>query len=150
MAYAKNDFGVVLNTTLNTSNVPKQIDKLQAELIKSNTTKIKLPVDVDTGKIKLNISTQQLKAGLAEGKLEIKNFFKEINTYKDQLNNTFKDLKILDLQGNVRHEELTQVTSAIKNLTTETHKWTTTNGEINKWVTTVDNAGNTVSNRTKQ
>ena len=82
MAYAKNDFGVVLNTTLNTSNVPKQIDKLQAELIKSNTTKIKLPVDVDTGKIKLNISTQQLKAGLAEGKLEIKNFFKEINTYK--------------------------------------------------------------------
>lgn len=150
MAYAKNDFGVVLNTTLNTSNVPKQIDKLQAELIKSNTTKIKLPVDVDTGKIKFNISTKQLKQGLEEGKLKIKEFFKEINTYKDQFNNTFKDLKILDLQGNIKHEELTQVTSAIKKLTTETHKWVDSKGAIQNWSTTVDQNGKTVSTRVKE
>ena len=142
---ASNNFGIVLNTTLNTSNVPRQLANLQAQLNKSSTTKIKMPVDIDTGKI-----IKDLSKVVNQEKVVWKNFFKEVSTYKDQLGNTFKDIKILDLKGNIRDEEIKQVTSSIKTLATETHKWTNSKGEINNWSTTVDNAGQIVQTRTKQ
>lgn len=142
---ATNDFGIVLNTTLNTSNVPKQLENLQAQLNKSSSTKVKMPVDIDTGKI-----IKDLNSVVDKEKIVWKNFFKEISTYKDELGNTFKDVKILDLKGNLRDEEIKQVTSSIKTLTTETHKWTNSKGEINNWTTSIDNLGQTVQTRTKQ
>ena len=132
---ANNEFGISLNTTLNTKNVPNAINRLQAELNKSTTTKIELPV-----KVTIN----------GKEKEKLKTFFKEISTYKDKLGNTFKSKKIIDLQGNVVSNEITQVTSALKTLTTETHKWTNTQGEINTWTTSVNNAGETVQTRSKQ
>lgn len=132
---ANNEFGISLNTTLNTKNVPNAINRLQAELNRSTTTKIELPVTV-----KVNGKDVE----------KVKTFFKEISTYKDKIGNTFKSKKIIDLQGNVVSNEITQVTSALKTLTTETHKWTNTQGEINTWTTSVNTAGETVQTRSKQ
>ena len=145
-----NEFGIVLNSTLSTKDIPQKIADLQAQLNKQTATRIKLPVDLKTDKIKFNISTKELEEGLKKGKYKLQEFFKEVNTYKDQLGNTFKDVKFLDLQGNVKSEEIKQVTGAVKSLTTETHKWTNTKGEINEWTTSVDSAGQKVQTRTKQ
>lgn len=145
---AKNDFGIVLNTTLNTSDVPKAIERLQARLTRSTTTKAKIPIDIDTGKVIKDLD--KLKVKIKENQVEWKHWFKEINTYKDELGNTFKDVKILDKQGGLRDEEITRVTSAIKTLSTETHKWVDTKGAIQTWTTTVDQTGTKVSTRVKE
>lgn len=130
-----NQFGIDINATLNTKNVPKQLQDLNAQLTKSTSTKIQIPVVVNP------------KTGLTA----LKNFVKEVNTYKDQLNNTFKEIKITDpTTGLVKSDKITQVTDSIKTLTTETHKWTDSKGEIQNWTTSIDNAGQTIQTRTKQ
>lgn len=129
-----NQFGIDINAILNTKNVPKQLQDLNAQL-KSTSTKIQIPVVVNP------------KTGLTA----LKNFVKEVNTYKDQLNNTFKEIKITDpTTGLVKSDKITQVTDSIKTLTTETHKWTNSKGEIQNWTTSIDNAGQTIQTRTKQ
>ena len=130
-------FSIDVWTTLNTDNVPKQIDELNAKLSKSTSSVIKLQVGIDK-----------------DGNKQFDDFIKKVNVYKDKFNNAFKEIKIIDPRTNEvitdTIKKVQEASDGIKALTTETHKWTTTNGEVNKWVTTVDNAGNTVSNRTKQ
>lgn len=150
---ATNDFGISLTATLNTSNIPNAINKLNADLQKSSTTKIKLPVEVDDkgnlGKLKLNLSTKELEEQLEKGKIKIKDFYREVNTLKDQVGNTFKDIKILDLAGNLKDEKITQVTSAVQTLSETTRKFVDESGAINTVVRTVDNLGQTVQTQTK-
>lgn len=132
---SNNQFGIDINATLNTKNVPKQLQDLNAQLTKSTSTKIQIPVVVNP------------KTGLTA----LKNFVKEVNTYKDQLNNTFKEIKITDpTTGLIKSDKITQVTDSIKTLTTETHKWTNSKGEIQNWTTSIDSAGQTIQTRTKQ
>ena len=132
---SNNQFGIDLNAILNTKDVPKQLQDLNAQLTKSTSTKIQIPVVVNP------------KTGLTA----LKNFVKEVNTYKDQLNNTFKEIKITDpTTGLIKSDKITQVTDSIKTLTTETHKWTNSKGEIQNWTTSIDNAGQTIQTRTKQ
>lgn len=148
-----NQFNLEVGTTLNTTNIPKKLQELNAQLQKSSSTKIEIPVkwhiDENSGKKVID---------------QVKNIYKEVNTYKDRLGNTFKEIKYLDSNGNLfegdyrditgklRHfeNEIIQTTSTLKTLTTETHKFVDSKGNIQTWVTTIDNAGKTVSVRTKE
>ncbi len=132
---ATNDFGISLNATLNTKNAEKRLEEFQAQLNKSTTTKVQIPVDIETGK---------LRKKLEEGKTELKSFFKEVNTYKTQMGDTFKDVKILDLKGNVVKEEIQQVTSSLKDLATETQKCANESGDLVNLTTTINNLGQEV------
>lgn len=132
-----NQFGLDVGVNLNTQNVPTQLQSLNAQLQRSSASKIQIPVVVNT------------KTGLTA----LKDFIKEVNTYKDKLGNTFREVKIIDPKtGEIwkDKDKITQVSSAIQTLTTETHKWTNTKGEINTWTTSVDNLGKTLQTRTKQ
>lgn len=147
-----NQFNLEVGTTLNTTNIPKKLNELNAQLQKSTSTKIEVPVkwyyDKSSGE---KIVTA------------VKNVYKEVNTYKDKLGNTFKEIKHLDSSGNLIESvtdqdgkvkkyanELVQTSSALKTLTTETHKFANTKGEINEWSTSVDNMGKSIQTRTKQ
>ena len=138
MATTNNQFALDINAILNTKDVPKQLSDLNAQLSKSTSSIVTIPVIVNT------------KNGLTH----FKDFIKEVNTYKDKLGNSFREIKIIDPKtGNVFKDTITKVnelSAGIKTLTTETHKWTTSSGEINTWTTSVNTAGETISTRTKQ
>ena len=129
-----NEFNLEIGTTLNTTNIPKKLKELNAELQKS--TSVKIPVTV----------TVNEKSGLTA----IKNIYKEVNTYKDKIGNTYKQIRELDSGGNVLSDKLVKTSSSLQTLTTETHKFTNTKGEINSWTTSIDNLGKTVQTRVKQ
>ena len=131
-------FQIDVNTILNTKDVPKQLSALNAQLTRSTSTKIQIPVTVNT------------KTGLKA----LKNFVKEVNTYKDKFGNTLKEVKIIDPKTNNVFKDtinrVTEVSEGLKTLTTETNKWVNSKGEINTWTTTVNNAGQTVTTRVKE
>ena len=106
-----------------------------------------------TSEDKLKIAIQNIRKELEEqlekGKVKIKDFYREVNTLKDQVGNTFKDIKILDLAGNLKDEKITQVTSAVQTLSETTRKFVDESGAINTVVRTVDNLGQTVQTQTK-
>ena len=64
-------FGLDIEAILNTKNVPKQMADLNAKLSKSTSTKIQIPITVNS------------KTGLQT----LKNFVKEVNVYTDKLKN---------------------------------------------------------------
>ena len=133
-------FGLDIEAILNTKNVPKQMADLNAKLSKSTSTKIQIPITVNS------------KTGLQT----LKNFVKEVNVYTDKLKNKFQEVKIFDPQtGKLwnNFDKITKVTEAaegIKTLTTETHKFANTKGEIQTWTTSINNAGETIHTRSKQ
>ena len=133
-------FGLNIDAILNTSNVPKQMAELNAKLSKSTSTKIQIPITVNS------------KTGLQT----LENFVKEVNVYTDKLKNKFQEVKIFDPKTGKLWEnfdKITKVTEAaegIKTLTTETHKFANTKGEIQTWTTSINNAGETIHTRSKQ
>ena len=127
-------FSIDVVAALNTDNVPKQLDELNARLTKTTSNVVKIPVGIDEN-----------------GKRVFGEFLKDVRTYKDELNNLYKRQTITDpFSGMVKSDSLKKITDSVKTLTTETHKWTNSKGEINEWATTVDSAGQVVSKRTKQ
>lgn len=145
-----NQFTINLGANLVTDDVPKQIQKLNAQLVNSTNTKIKIPVGVDPN-----------------GEKQFDNLIKQVNTYKDSYGNLYKQvLKFKELQqtladgskvgtGNFQlisdpNDSLTKVTSKINNLTTEINKWTDSKGNINTWTTAVDDAGRRITTRVKE
>ena len=138
---ANNGLSLEVGTILNTSNIPKDLEKVQAKLVKTIDIPIRIKdVNNETGEVVWSKAVKALK------------------TYKDELGNTYNTIVKLNqegknfvhIDGTVEQEKLQKITENIKVLTTETHKWTDTSGAIQKWVTTVDDAGNVISNRTKQ
>ena len=145
-----NQFTINLGANLVTDDVPKQIQKLNAQLVNSTNTKIKIPVGVDPNGVK-----------------QFDTLIKQVNTYKDSYGNLYKQvLKFKELQqtladgskvgtGNFQlasdpNDSLTKVTSKINNLTTEINKWTDSKGNINTWTTAVDDAGRRITTRVKE
>lgn len=131
---ADNNFSILLNANLNTKNVPQEIKELNAQLTKStsNTVKIKVGIDKETGKA------------------QFQDFIKTINTFKDKANNTFKQIKFTNIETGEVKTELKQVTSTVQNLTTETKKFVDTSGNFNTWTTSVNNLGETLQTRVRQ
>jgi chromosome segregation ATPase len=128
-------FSVDVNATLNTDNIPKQLQTLNAKLTKTTSSMVKIPVGFD----------------LETGKKVFGDFIKDVRKYTDEIGNSFKRITITDpFSGLVKSDNITQVTDSIKTLTTETHKWTNSKGEIQNWTTSIDGAGQTIQTRTKQ
>lgn len=128
-------FSIDVVAALNTNNVPKELKDLNTRLTKNTTNIIKIPVGIDS----------------KSGKKIFQELIKDVRIYKDELNNIFKRTTITDsFSGLVKSDKITQVTEAIKTLTTETHNWTNTKGEINTWTTSINTAGETVQTRTKE
>ncbi len=131
MSSSNNDtFSILLNANLNTQNIPQELKDLNAQLTKSTSNKIKIPVEIDGEKI-----TQ-------EG-------IKTINTFKDKVNNIFKEIKIENLDTGEIETKFERVTSSIKNVSTETQKFANESGALVTLTTTVDNLGQTVQTETK-
>lgn len=130
-----NQFSLDVVAALNTNNIPKELQDLNARLTRTTSNMIKIPIGVDA----------------QSGKKIFQELIKDVRTYKDELNNTFKRTTLTDpFSGMVKSDELKSVTDSIRTLTTETHKWTNSKGEINTWTTSVDEAGQQIQKRTKQ
>ena len=136
-----NGFNLEVGTILNTSNIPKDLEKVQAKLVKTIDIPIRIKdVNNETGEVVWSKAVKALK------------------TYKDELGNTYNTIVKLNqegknfvhIDGTVEQEKLQKITEKIKVLTTETHKWTDSSGAIQKWTTTVNDAGEVVSKRTKE
>ena len=129
-----NQFSLDVVAALNTNNIPKELQDLNARLTRTTSNMIKIPIGVDA----------------QSGKKIFQELIKDVRTYKDELNNTFKRTTLTDpFSGMVKSDELKSVTDSIRTLTTETHKWTNSKGEINTWTTSVDEAGQQIQKRTK-
>lgn len=138
---ANNGFSINVNTILNTSNVPKDLEKIQTKLVKAIDIPIKIK-DVD------------LKSGSEVWSKAVKS----LRTYKDELGNTYQTIVKLNqagqnfvhIDGTIEQEKLRKITEGTKELITEVHKWTDSKGDINTWTTTIDSAGNKITTRVKE
>lgn len=132
---ANNQYGIDVVATLNTTNVPKQLEELNTRLTKTTSNMVKIPIGIDK----------------ESGKRVFQELIKDVRTYKDEINDTLKRTTFTDpFSGMVVSDKIQRVTETIKTLTTETKKFTDTSGAVNTWVTTIDTAGQTVQTRTKE
>ena len=130
MAYS-NQFNIEVGAILNTDNVPKQLQELNAQLQKSTSSMVKVKVGVDEN-----------------NKAIFDNLLKEVNTYKDKFNNTIREIKLIDPEtGELAKHEIKQITSAVKDFTTET---TTKSGKITDTINGVTKAFNGTITTTKK
>ena len=127
-----NQFSLDVVAALNTHNIPKELQELNTRLTKTTSNMIKIPIGVDA----------------ESGKKVFQQLIKDVRTYKDELNNTFKRTTLTDpFSGMVKSDKLQAITDSIRTLTTETHKWTNSKGEINTWKTSIDEAGQQIQKR---
>ena len=140
-------FSIDIGANLVTDNVAKQIQALNAKIVSSTNTKIKIPIGIDEKGVK-----------------QFENGIKQINTYKDSYGNLYKqvlkfreEIDKVTQQGTGKFtlmsdpdDSLTKVSSKIRTLSTEVNKWTDTQGNINTWTTSVDSAGRAITTRVKE
>lgn len=120
-------FTVDVGAVLNASNIPKELDRINAQLSKSNSTKIKFKLD--TGQITTAI--------------------KEINEFNTAVGK-IKQVRIYDpVSGAEFKNDLTNINEGLKVVTTETNKWTNSLGQLVTQVRTVDDYGNVLIEETK-
>ena len=130
-----NQFGIDVVATLNTDNVPKQLNDLNAKLKSTTSSMVKIPVGIDT----------------STGERVFSQFVKDVKKYADDLGNTFQRVTLTDpFSGLVKSDSIKKIKDSVRTLTTETHKFTNTSGEIQKWTTSVDEAGQKIQTRIKQ
>ena len=136
-----NNFSINVGTILDTSNVPKDLEKIQAKLTKAIDIPIRIKdVDNKTGEVVWQKAVKSLR------------------TYKDELGNTYNTIvklnqegqNFIHIDGTVEQEKLRKITESAKVLTTEVHKWADSSGAIQKWTTTIDDSGRRVSTRVKE
>ena len=133
---AKNDFSVSIRATLNTTDIPEQIKRLNADLVKTTSSIIKVPVGIDK-----------------DGKKIFSERIKQVSTLKDEYGRLYKHIVQLNKTNGLPikgTEKIQSITDKISTLTTETHKWTDTAGNVNTWTTTVDSAGQQITTRVKE
>ena len=138
---ANNGFSINVGTILDTSNVPKDLEKIQAKLVKAIDIPIRIK-DVDA------------KSGSEVWSKAVKS----LRTYKDELGNTYQTIVKLNqagenfvhIDGTVEQEKLRKVAEGARELTTEVHKWTDSKGAIQTWTTSIDSAGNKITTRVKE
>ena len=128
-------FGLNIDAILNTNNVPKQLEELNARLKSTTSTMVKIPVGFD----------------IETGKKVFGEFIKDTRKYVDEMGNSFKRITISDpFSGLVKSDKIQKVTDAVVTLTTETKKFTDSSGDLNKWITKFDEMGQVVQTRTKE
>lgn len=130
---ADNNFSVLLNANLDTSNVPKELKNLNAQLARSTHSIVKVKVGIDE-------KTQ---------KPIFDEFIKTINTFKDKADNIFKQIKIENIDTGEITSKFEQVTSAIKTTSETTRKFIDDSGALNTVVRNVDKLGQVTQTHTK-
>ena len=130
---ADNNFSVLLNANLDTSNVPKELKNLNAQLAKSTSNVVKMPVVIDK----------------ETGEKKLQEFIKTINVFKDKANNIFKQINLENIKTGEIETKFEQVTSAIKNVSETTRSFVDDSGALNTVVRNVDSLGQTVQTHTK-
>lgn len=125
---SKVGFSINVGTTLDTSNIPKELDRINAQLSKSNSTKIRFRLD--TGQITTAI--------------------REVNEFNSAVGK-LKQVRIYDPKSGAEfRNDLVNINEGLKVVTTETNKWTNSLGQLVTQVQTVDNYGHTLIEETRQ
>lgn len=132
MANSSSDFGILVNANLNTDNIPKELQNLNAQLSKSSSNVIKLKVGIDE-------NNQPI----------FNDFIKTVNTYKDKANNIFKQINLKNIDTGEITTKFEQVTSSVQKLSETTRKFVDESGAINTVVRNVDNLGQATQTHTK-
>lgn len=132
MASNNSDFSVLLNANLNTDNIPKELQNLNAQLSKSTSNTVKLKVGIDE-----------------DNKPIFNDFIKTVNTYKDKANNIFKQINLKNIDTGEITTKFEQVTSSVQKLSETTRKFVDESGAINTVVRNVDNLGQATQTHTK-
>ena len=123
---SKVGFTVNVGATLDTSDIPRELDRINAQLAKSNSTKIRFRLD--TGQITTAI--------------------REINEFNSAVGK-LKQVRIYDpVSGAEFRNDLTSINEGLKVVTAETSNWTNQLGHLVTQVRTVDNYGNTLIEET--
>ena len=129
---ASGDFNVLLNANLNTDNIPKELQNLNAQLSKSTSNVVKLKVGIDEN-----------------NKPIFDDFIKTVNIYKDKANDVFKQITLKNIDTGEITTKFEQVTSSVQKLSETTRKFVDESGAINTVVRNVDNLGQTTQTHTK-
>ena len=123
---SKVGFTVNVGATLNASDIPRELNRINAQLAKSNSTKIQFRLD--TGQITTAI--------------------REVNEFNSAVGK-LKQIRIYDpVSGAEFKNDLTSINEGLKVVTTETSNWTNQLGQLVTQVRTVDNYGNTLIEET--
>lgn len=125
---AKNNINLNVGMVLDSKDVPKQLKDLNAQLSKTNSTKIKFKLD--TGQITTAI--------------------KEINQFNIALGK-LKQVRIYDPQSGMQFKnDLVKIDEGLQIVEKSTSKYTNALGELVTKVKTVDSEGNVLIKQTKQ
>ena len=125
---AQNSFNLNVGMVLDSKDIPKQLKDLNAQLSKTDSTKIKFKLD--TGQITTAI--------------------KEVNQFNTALGK-LKQVRIYDPQSGMQFKnDLVKIDEGLQVVQKSTSKWTNALGQLVTQVKTVDSAGNTLITQTKQ
>lgn len=133
---ARNDLSVSVRATLNTKDIPEQLQKLNTQLVKQTSTMIKVPVGIDK-----------------DGNTILAERIKQVSTLKDEYGRLYKHVVQLNKTNGLPikgTEQIKGITEKVQTLSTEVHKWTDTKGAVQTWTTTVDSEGNKITTRVKE
>ena len=123
---SKVGFTVNVGVTLDARDIPRELNRINAQLAKSNSTKIQFRLD-----------TGQLTTAIRE--------VNEFNTAVGKL----KQVRIYDpVSGAEFRNDLTSINEGLKVVTSETSKWTNQLGQLTTQIRTVDNYGNVLIEET--
>ena len=140
---ARNDFNVSVRATLNTKDIPEQLQRLNTQLVKQTRTTIKIPVQVEV----------KDKNGNSHIETQFKERIKQVSLLKDEYGRLYKHIVQLNKTNGLPikgTEQIKAVTEKVQTLSTEVHKWTDSKGAIQTWTTTVDSEGNKITTRVKE
>lgn len=125
---AQNNINLNVGMVLDSKDIPKQLKDLNAQLSKTDSTKIKFKLD--TGQITTAI--------------------KEINQFNTALGK-LKQVRIYDPQSGMQFKnDLVKIDEGLQIVEKSTSKYTNALGQLVTQVKTVDSAGNTLITQTKQ
>lgn len=132
----RNDFSIGVRATLNTDDIPQQLQKLNAQLVKSTSSVVKVNVGVDK-----------------DGNKILSERIRQVSLLKDEYGKLYKHVVDLNKQNGLPikdTEQIKSITDKVSTLSTEIHKWTNTKGEINTWTTSIDSTGNKITTKVKE
>lgn len=140
---ARNDFNVSVRATLNTKDIPEQLQRLNTQLVKQTNTTIKIPVQVEI----------KDKDGTSHIETQFKERIKQVSLLKDEYGRLYQHIVQLNKTNGLPikgTEQIKTITDKVQTLSTEIHKWTDTKGAVQTWTTTVDSEGNKITTRVKE
>ena len=123
----QSSFGIMVDTVLNTKKAEQQIKNFTKD--REIITKIKV-TNPETGK-------------LEDG-------FKKVTTLVDQYGKKVKEVRTIDLNGNVREKEITSISDSFKTLNTQTDKYKDEMGAVVTEIKKFDQFGNSATTKIRE